>query len=233
MFWVDPVSNFGWRMLMLGVYEPQMTHLLRLVLRPEDVFIDIGAGEGYFSIIASVLVANGEVHCIEPQSRLQQVILENVMINNAHTVKIHRVALSDNNSEVELFLSLSTDSGSSNIHTAPKFCFRKEKVPSLTLDNFFEINKLGKVRLIKIDTEGAEYDIVTGGIKSIQRRAFDFIALEYHPGILISEKITSTHKILKDSGYILTKCGSQTIYHIPGLNKEIQSLGDLQVDAPI
>jgi len=233
MFWVDPLSTFGLEILRSGVYEPQMTYLLRLVLRLGDVFIDIGANEGYFSIIASALVANGQVYCIEPQSRLQQVILENVKINNAHTVKIHQVALSDNNSGVELFLSSSIDSGFSSIHVAPKLCFRKEKVPSLPLDNFFEINKLGRVRLIKIDTEGAEHDIVTGGIKSIQRGAFDFIALEYHLGIFIPERITSTHKILKDSGYILTKCGGQTIYHLPGLDKEIQSLGDLQVDAPI
>ncbi|MGI0480748.1 hypothetical protein ACN4EE_08150 [Geminocystis sp. CENA526] len=62
LFYIDPVSNFGFNLLSKGIYEPQMTQLLYLLLRDSDTFIDIGGNEGYFSIIASSLVKNSLVH---------------------------------------------------------------------------------------------------------------------------------------------------------------------------
>jgi len=53
LFWADPASMFGFEMLYKKVYEPQMTKLFELVLRPTDTLIDVGGGEGYFSILGS------------------------------------------------------------------------------------------------------------------------------------------------------------------------------------
>ena len=89
---------------MEAIYEPQMTRLLELVLRPTDVFVDGGANEGYFSILAASLVGNGQVHCVEPQSRLQPILRENIRLNSARSVTIHSVALCEHPGEVKLFL---------------------------------------------------------------------------------------------------------------------------------
>jgi predicted methyltransferase len=71
---VDPVWVFGIALLRDGIYEPQMTKLLYTLLRPSDTFLDVGGNEGYFSVIASTLVPDGAVHCIEPQERLHPVL---------------------------------------------------------------------------------------------------------------------------------------------------------------
>src|SRR5437870_3069018 len=41
-FLVDPVSVFGLDLLRDGVYEPQMTRLLEVLLRADDTFVDVG-----------------------------------------------------------------------------------------------------------------------------------------------------------------------------------------------
>lgn len=111
--------------------------------------------------------------------------------------------------------------------------FAKEKVFADTLDSFFKKNNLSRVRLLKIDTEGSESCVIKGGYSIISKQAIDFVALEYHPGLLSDEEIIRTHEMLKNAGYILTQINGQTIYHLPGLEKEIQGLGDLRVNVPL
>ena len=233
IFWIDPLSQFGIRILKDRIYEFQMTRFLQLVLRSKDIFIDVGGHEGYFSIIASSLISDGQIHCIELQSRLQEVIRENVRINNAPLVKIHKIILSEKAGEKKLCLAPSTTTGTSGIYKHYRMWFAKEKVFADTLDSFFKKNNLSRVRLLKIDTEGSESCIIKGGYSIISKQAIDFIALEYHPGLLSDEEIIRTHEMLKNAGYILTQINGQTIYHLPGLEKEIQGLGDLRVNVPL
>jgi hypothetical protein len=55
MFWVNPVSNLGYS-LMNGEYEARMQEVLEQYLYPGAVFVDLGANEGYFTVMASRLV---------------------------------------------------------------------------------------------------------------------------------------------------------------------------------
>ncbi|MDZ7962636.1 MAG: FkbM family methyltransferase [Aulosira sp. DedQUE10] len=230
IFWADPVSVFGLELLTQGVYELQMTKLLQLVLHPSDIFVDLGGNEGYFSVIASSLVKDGKVHCIEPQSRLQPILQENIKINNANAVKVHRVAISSNQGEVTLFLRPSTNTGASSLFRHWKIGSVKETVPSITLDEFFKENSLNHVRLLKVDCEGAESLVFAGGHNVIQQNLIQLIAMEYHPSICGVEKCIDIHNQLRSAGYVLTKVREQCIYHLPGLEKEIQSLGELSVN---
>src|SRR3954470_828715 len=52
-FWLDPASSQGLCLLKNDVYEPPMLETLKSYLRPGDTFADVGANEGYFSVVAS------------------------------------------------------------------------------------------------------------------------------------------------------------------------------------
>ena len=229
-FLVDPVSVFGLELLCQGVYEPQMSRFLELVLRANDVFVDVGGNEGYFSVLASSLIQNGTVHCIEPQSRLQRIIQENISLNSVNSIVVHPVAISNQEGEVNLFLRPSTNTGASSFFRHWKLGSTYEKVPTTKLDAFFQRNSLERVRLLKIDCEGAEYLVIAGGNNILKKHQIDFIAMEYHESICGWEKCAEIHKLLQTYGYILTKCHGQCIYHLPGLEQELQLLGRLQIN---
>ncbi len=229
-FWADPASVFGLQLLRDGIYEPQMVRILELVLRPDDTFVDVGGGEGYFSILASGLIPRGDVHCIEPQTGVQAVLRENIRINSAHSVMVHQRALSSSEGEVTLFLRPSTNPGASSLFRHWRMGSGRERVCATTLDAFFEDNFLEQVRLLKVDCEGAEYLVVSGGHQVLQQQRVDFIALEYHAAICGVERCTTTHEELKRCGYVLTKVYEQYIYHLPGLEGELRPLGELRVD---
>lgn len=61
-FYVDPVSNFGNTLITESCYEPEMVVALKNLLKEGDTFLDIGANEGYFSILASKLVGLSLIH---------------------------------------------------------------------------------------------------------------------------------------------------------------------------
>ena len=232
VFWIDPASIFGIELLRYGVYERQMTALLELVLGPYDTFLDIGGNEGYFSVIASNLVRFGQVHCFEPQARLYPVLRENLRLNGAENVVLHGFAVSDKDGSAEVFLKPSTNSGASSM-----FSYgvgrASQNVQTVALDSFFARNGLDRVRLMKIDCEGAEGLVVRGAEEILTRKAIDFIAMEYHPQICGFEECERIHRFLKSCGYVLTKLGEQTIYHLAGLDASLQPLGQLTMNCDL
>jgi len=93
-FFVAPMSQFGFQ-LRHGEYEAATTAVLRRCLTPGAVFIDLGANEGYFTVLASKLVGpQGIVIAIEPQSRLQSVITANLEANNCRNVRVVKAVVS-------------------------------------------------------------------------------------------------------------------------------------------
>lgn len=229
-FFADPVSVFGYTLLSEGIYESSMTSLLQILLRSDDNFLDVGGNEGYFSVIASDLIQNGYVYCLEPQSRLQTIIAENVKINNSKNINLHHLALSDKEQEIDLFLRPSTNNGASSFFRHWKIGSTKETVKAITLDQFIEQNDIGKIRLMKVDCEGAEYLVMAGGRQTLNKQLIEFIALEYHPSICGADKCNQIHQNLVSYGYILTKVNGQCIYHLPDSVACLNTLGDLKAN---
>jgi FkbM family methyltransferase len=224
-FFVDPMSPFGLKMLRQQPYEEQMGQLLRGLLRPGDTFLDLGANEGYFSVIASRCVGSeGKVFSVEPQSALQGVLSENVRINDAFNVRVYRLALSDKEGEAQLFRRSSINHAGSRIGRRFRLGFGSEAVPTQTLGQFCREQGITGARVIKIDCEGAEIPIVEGSPELFQENAFDVIALEYHPGIVSGTEIRRVHDQLARAGYLLAQWNGQTIYYRQGCASDLAAV---------
>ena len=52
-FYIDPISEFGLKLMRNNSYETDMTNQVQKVLKPGDIFVDLGANEGFFSIVGS------------------------------------------------------------------------------------------------------------------------------------------------------------------------------------
>ena len=90
-----------------GIWEPYETSLLLRLLQPGDVFVDVGANIGYFSVLAASLVGEqGAVFSFEPDPNNYRLLCANMALNafdgNSVTVE---AALSDLAGEGRLFLS--------------------------------------------------------------------------------------------------------------------------------
>jgi len=149
-----------------GIWEPYETSLLVSRLKPGDVFVDVGANIGYFTILAASLVGEqGQVFAFEPDPANFALLTKN-SIHNSLQSSIHAVlaGLSVTNESGNLYLS-EDNLGDHKIY--PGQGSRKSLSIEL-LDGADYLRRqllqanLSQISMIKIDTQGSEYQVVAG-----------------------------------------------------------------------
>ena len=162
---VMPNDYIGRSILYLKTYEPNVTAVIRSVLKEGDVFLDIGANIGYFTMLASSLVkANGKVIALEPNPQNLQLIYSSLLESRVENVTIYPYAASDVTTILR-FITVGSNGGV--VTEKSKDTPHNLLVPSVILDEILK-NEL-KIDLIKIDIEGHEPAAVRGMERLIKR----------------------------------------------------------------
>jgi FkbM family methyltransferase len=130
--------------------------------------VDIGAQVGLYSLYAKFL-PRSTFYAFEPFPCTYNLLEDNLKLNNIPNVQTIRKAVSDTNGVV----TLNTCKSHNGLHTLGENVNRfsdieKIQVETVTLDEYFYNNNID-VDFIKIDTEGHEYFILRGGLKTIQK----------------------------------------------------------------
>lgn len=142
----------------------------------DDVVIDVGANIGAFAVTAARAAPNGRVIACEPESDNFALLCDNLARNGCRNVTAVRAAVTDHLGEVSLSVSADNSSGHSlrRSHGGPGVV-----VPAVPLDRLLDEHHVERCDFLKLDCEGAEYDILyhlpTEYFRRIRR-----IALEYH-----------------------------------------------------
>jgi FkbM family methyltransferase len=153
-------------------------------LRDGDVVLDIGANQGFFTCYAARKGA--KVYAFEPNPENYDRLVHNVKQNGLEElVTVKPWAISDEEGFVKLMVSEELGGGRSTI--VPKFAensgisIRKNvTVPCYTVPQILQRFAVKRVRLCKIDAEGAEFQILSP-LDSDDRRCIDSLVMEYHP----------------------------------------------------
>jgi len=151
-------------------YEPELARAVAECLSDGDVFIDVGANVGFFSVLAGKRVGRrGAVIAFEPhpgaRGGLHHALAENGL---GEIVEICDAALGAECRPAQLFLSDDSVLSTIDPSRAPArddYAFRGSiTVAMITLDDWLTRHPdLGpRVRAIKIDVEGTEGDVVVG-----------------------------------------------------------------------
>lgn len=160
-------------------YEPELLYAFLHFVRPGDVCIDAGANLGYHSLFLSRLIGRkGTVLALEPDPAHFQRLLANIELNDVHNIVPFPNALWSQAGEFD-FWSVE-GGGYSSFARFINFSPSKIKVDAVRLDDFIKSDF--KIRLIKIDCEGAEEQILHGGQNVL--RNTDCVILEFNFGIM-------------------------------------------------
>jgi FkbM family methyltransferase len=161
------------------IYEKDITHLFLGLIDSQDVVIDIGANIGYYTIMAAKsLLKNGECHAFEPVLSTFNILNRNIELNNLTNVKSYRIA--GGSEKAVLDINISKESGLNSI-VRKKRIQKKTPTQSIIVDRIDNILKIkNKEVLIKIDTEGYEFETIKGLTNIIERNRCKVI-LEYSP----------------------------------------------------
>ena len=165
-----------------GIWEPYETSLLLSRLKDGDVFVDVGANIGYFSILAASLVGEqGRVFAFEPDPANFDLLTKSSEHNSLQS-QIHAVkaGLAGADSAGNLYLS-KDNLGDHQIYPGQG---SRESVAITLLQGASYLRSqlrksdLTQIKLVKVDTQGSEYEVVSGLIPLL-------IELPLVPSILI------------------------------------------------
>ena len=163
------------------------------------VIVDVGAAFGDFSLSVAKRFPRARVVAFEPHPSSYKLLEENRSANNIANIELHNVAVTSDPTVTTLTIPLASDPGNffvSNSQTSTNGievqCVQFEEI----------LRSLGHVDFLKMDCEGAEYDILMKlspqSLTRIKR-----VALEYH-----DEVTRFSHQDLKEffekSGYTVT-----------------------------
>ncbi len=163
----------------LGETNPLETNLVRKLLTKGDVFFDIGAHIGWYTLNASQIVSGtGKVYAFEPNPDIYNECKENCTINNMNNVIIEKIALSDKDGTDTFWVG--DDMGGSLIKENTQkltigYDVEKIKVKTEKINTFCKNKKIKKIALIKIDVEGAEMKILAYAEEIIKKYKPSFI----------------------------------------------------------
>lgn len=162
---VDPIASLlYWRGL--AGWEPETLPVFLQLVTPGATVIDVGANTGLFTLLASRRDDGVTVHAIEPIPRVFDLLTSNVSHNSAANVVCHRLALSDREGTVAMYVPREDLPIMASM--LPKWRADSEaiEVRARTLDEF--VGTLGRsIDVIKIDTEGTESLVLSGGLRTL------------------------------------------------------------------
>lgn len=143
-----------------------------------DTVIDIGAHMGVFSVYASELNPSGKIYAFEPFIENFRKLEEHKQINKKHNLEVYNKGISDSEGTKTLFLSPDNNTGGHSLHLKQD-SDRTVEIQTIRLDTFCQEKGIEKINYLKLDCEGAEFDILNSN-KDILKMV-DKIALECHP----------------------------------------------------
>ena len=161
--------------------------LIKNMVKEGDVVIDIGAHIGLYSVFLSKLVGpSGKVICFEPHEQVVKRLYNNLLLNGLNNYEIHNYGVGDKDEEVDFNMILEEKMFEGTVNSS---FLENEKIDSNYFDGKFikkktKVKKLDslfneqKIKFIKIDTEGYEFNILVG-MKNLIKKFKPIIIAEY------------------------------------------------------
>ena len=194
-----------------GEFSEQEVDLFRQICRPGDVVIEVGSNIGAHTVpLAQMVGTGGMVVACEPQATVFQVLCGNIALNNLTNVHTRHVAVGDAEGQI----------------VVPNIDYRRENnfgglgledhhrgynVPLITLDGSAEVPRL---RLLKIDVEGMESQVIRGAEQLVQR---------YRPAIYVeNDRIDRSPPLIEQ----LQAFEYKLFWHLPPLFNPVNFAGD-------
>ena len=196
-----PLSDWVGRALFYaGDLDRKLTWICSRLVRPGDIVLDIGANLGLVSFILSALVGpGGTVHAFEPIPQMQDLIEQGMRRNGVSNITLHKVALGEKSGELTLSIPKGNVGAASLVAERRAGESEEILVPVRRLTTELPAG-LGPIRLMKIDVEGFEPQVLTGAADLLRNNPPDAILFELNDahGDLREHR---TIRLLADAGY--------------------------------
>jgi FkbM family methyltransferase len=179
----EPLIN-----LIREIFVDDCYRLAELQPRPGEVIVDIGANVGTFALAAACVFPQAPIICVEPEASAYARLEDNVRRNGFSQIRTAHAACGGASGEQVLYarqLQMHTPAALSTLYTIDNYgsVFAPiATVPVVSLDRLFSTYEIDACGLLKLDCEGAEYEILLNASRDVLSK-IRRISMEYHVGL--------------------------------------------------
>jgi len=168
---VYPDSRSGALAIYTGLPEYDDMLFVARILRPGDLFVDVGANIGLYSLLAAKVVGpSGKVIAFEPHPLAAKRLRENAALNGLTNVEVHEAGAGASSGRTFITADLDTVN-----HIAPLG-------GSGTLETRIEpldaVLGTRRATVVKIDAEGFEFEVLRGARRVLREKRVDALVVE-------------------------------------------------------
>lgn len=190
--------------------------------RNKHCVVDVGAHIGLVTMpMSSVVSQRGRVIAFEPATMNLKYLHEHIEQNQLRNVELHDCLLGESmKTDVEFFEQMTATGMNSLVVKKNHSNYSKTYKNQMTLDSIFKANKLVP-EVIKIDVEGAEINVLKGGVNTIKKYR-PYIFLSVHPAEieLLNQSVSDLRMLIHSLGYRVTNIDGSPVTHF-GLKEYI------------
>lgn len=182
---VNPVIDKGIERTIYyeGSYEAGTILVMEKCLRMDDIFIDVGSNIGLMSLAASKFVGrNGKVWSFEPEPEIFSILQQNIEINKASNIGAMSIALGSEKGKALIYNNLEINRASASLLKPPEDVQGKEVLIETldeVVDKIINIEYKKPIRMLKIDVEGWELEVVKGAKRLLSSPRAPILCIEY------------------------------------------------------
>ena len=225
-------------MLIMDNYSQKknFSYLRNLIGRKVEIFFDVGFHEGETTTLANKYFLIKEIHAFEPNPDISKNFHErknkNIFLVNKGVGRKNckKTFFTNNFSPINSFFKVNNRSKHTRLKSkilsfiySEKINKKQRNVEIVTLKNYCKKKKIDKIDVLKIDTEGSEFDVLIGlgeNIKNVKCILFEH---HYDQSLIKNYKFTDIHNILIKNGFknvYKTKMLLRNIFEYIYVNKE-------------
>jgi FkbM family methyltransferase len=189
---VDASDIVGKHLYYFGIWEPSLSEWMRRSLKPGALVVDVGANIGYYSLLASNLVGpGGRVIAIEALPETMQRLRFNLDRNGATNVRAINSAAWSRVERLKIFFRQEGASGATTLMSdwADRWQLRRQiEIDAAPLSTLLSDSEIASARMIKIDVEGAEWEVISEMTSWLGRTAPDLeVAIEISTSMMAAQ----------------------------------------------
>ncbi|PIQ27780.1 FkbM family methyltransferase [bacterium (Candidatus Blackallbacteria) CG17_big_fil_post_rev_8_21_14_2_50_48_46] len=188
--WAGVVGN-----IYTGLYDFEEMSFILHYLKKDDLFADIGANHGVYSLLAAG-ICQAQVISIEPIPETFKQLNEQIHLNKLENlIKTHQAGISSKPGQLYFSKQLGT---MNHVVLDPHSPTDVLEVPVFTLDQLIT----GPAKVLKIDTEGFELPALQGALNCLSNPALHAIIIELNgSGEKYGYTDQTTDQLLRSQGF--------------------------------
>lgn len=163
--------TMGFSIFWTGFHELKEFLFLNNFLKPDMVFVDVGANMGEYTLFAAKRLTRGKVLAFEPFPKILTLLNENIRLNNFSSIQVLPYGLSNKEGILPIHEldEMNGNEGLSTFYPGSQKIKIALNVPLKSFDEEFDSYQIDRIDFMKFDIEGGELPALRGAKKSIEK----------------------------------------------------------------